>query len=168
MHKIHDNHNNGNTSRTEYSKRFISLRNSNNNNKIGCLLLISYWCLRAPVFLLFYLPFFSIFAIISFFKWVLYVQSVVHHSTVGLFYFHVFYRLSVCYAHFFFHIHIWFSFSFWRALHFVKNVNTFSIEPHLRFRGIIWSDQAAHYGKMHTICFGIKKAFITRLMAIIE
>lgn len=101
MHKIHDNHNNGNTSRTEYSKRFISLRNSNNNNKIGCLLLISYWCLRAPVFLLFYLPFFSIFAIISFFKWVLYVQSVVHHSTVGLFYFHVFYRLSVCYAHFF-------------------------------------------------------------------
>lgn len=58
MHKIHDNHNNENTSRTEYSKRFISLRNSNNNNKIGCLLLISYWCLRAPVFLLFYLPFF--------------------------------------------------------------------------------------------------------------
>lgn len=133
---------------------------------VVCFLYLFGACERLFFFSFIY-HFFSIFAIISFFKWVLYVQSVVHHSTVGLFYFHVFYRLSVCYAHFF-HIHIWFSFSFWRALHFVKNVNTFSIGPHFRFRGIIWSDQAAHYGKMHTICFGIKKAFITRLMAIIE
>lgn len=91
-----------------------------------------------------------------------YVYIDVYFSYVSMAFFsissflHVIFFFSFCLYYYFF-------FFFWRALHFVKMLTRF----HSRiYSWIIWSDQAAHYGTC--MCIGIKKAFITRLMAIIE